>query len=96
MKFNYLFALLPFSCAKNPPSQEQPFTFIGSWNYVDKNYQFSNSPQQLTTAGEGCNPMIQFVFSEEEFSLKLFQDQLCTSKAEVVLSYSIDQENDSV
>lgn len=96
MKFNYLFALLLFSCAKNPPSQEQPFTFIGSWNYVDKNYRFSDSPKQLTTAGEGCNPMIQFVFSEEEFSLRLFQDELCTSKAEVVLSYSVDQENDSV
>ena len=96
MKFNYLFVLLLFSCAKNPPSQEQPFTFIGSWNYVDKNYQFSDSPKQLTTAGDGCSPMIQFVFSEEEFSLRLFQDELCTSKAEVVLSYSVDQENDSV
>ena len=96
MKFSYLLVLLLFSCAKNSPPQETPFTFIGSWNYVNKNYQFEDSLQQLTTAGEGCNPMIQFEFTEDEFSLKLFQDQACTEEAEVVLTYAIEQENDSV
>jgi hypothetical protein len=37
--------------------------------------------------------MIQFVFTEEEFSLKLFQNQFCVAWAEDVLSYSINQEN---
>ena len=96
MKFSYLLVLLLFSCAKNSPPQETPFTFIGSWNYVNKNYQFEDSLQQLTTAREGCNPMIQFEFTEDEFSLKLFQDQACTEEAEVVLTYAIEQENDSV
>lgn len=96
MKYACIFALLLFSCSKNPSIQEEPFTFIGTWDYVEKGYQFVDSPKQLTTPGEGCNPMIQFVFTEEEFSLKLFQNQLCTEKAEVVLSYAINQENDSV
>ena len=95
MKFNYLLGLLLFSCAKNPP-QEKPFTFVGSWNYINKNYQFEDSPHQLTSAGEGCNSMIQFVFTEGEFVLKLFQDEVCTEEAEVVLSYAIEQKNDSV
>ena len=76
MKYACIFALLLFSCSKNPSIQEEPFTFIGTWDYVEKGYQF--------------------VFTEEEFSLKLFQNQLCTEKAEVVLSYAINQENDSV
>lgn len=40
--------------------------------------------------------MIQFEFTEDEFSLKLFQDRACTEEAEVVLTYAIEQENDSV
>ncbi len=96
MKFNCLLVMVLFSCAKNSPPQEKPFSFIGSWNYINKNYQFEDSPHQLITAGEGCNSMIEFVFTEDEFVLKLFQDDVCTEKAEVVLNYDIEQINDSV
>ncbi|MGB2404949.1 MAG: hypothetical protein ACPIA1_06355 [Flavobacteriaceae bacterium] len=96
MKYLYLLSLLFLYCSQNNMPEEKTFSFIGTWEYTDKVYLFDQTPTQVRTEGKGCNPKLQFVFRPSEFTLQLFQDFACRQAAEVVLSYTLVQQNDSV
>lgn len=95
MKNLLLLLLLAMSCSPSN-STEEPFSFLGKWDYTYKTYLFEEPPMLLETDGEGCNVNVQCEFTPTRFILNFFQDQACTQSAQVELAYTLTQENDSL
>ena len=69
------------SCEKNnSPIEETPFSFIGTWNYTKKTYQFSDIPFTQESNGVGCNAETKFTFRENEFETTIFEGFLCENR----------------
>lgn len=49
------FAFVNCKKAGNPPVEEIPFSFIGSWDYSQKIYRFAEVPFTQVSGGLGCN-----------------------------------------
>ena len=84
------------SCEKNnSPIEETPFSFIGTWNYTKKTYQFSEIPFTQESNGVECNGETKFTFRKNEFEITIFEGSLCENRFFYVLPYELSQKNDS-
>ena len=91
------FLFLFFSCQKKELSTpETTFTFDGKWRYLQKVYQFATEPFQLVSKGEGCNGATNFIFTPNEFEIQVFDGDSCENQFYYVLSYVLQQDNDSI
>jgi len=64
----------------NSPIEETPFSFIGTWNYTKKTYQFFDIPFTQESNGVGCIAETRFTFRENEFETTIFEGSLCENR----------------
>ena len=85
------------NCKKegNPPVEEIPFSFIGSWDYSQKIYRFAEVPFTQVSGGLGCNGETNFTFRPSEFEITIAEGALCEEKFFYVLAYDLVRKNDS-
>jgi hypothetical protein len=82
MRYFYLLIFYFFLCC-NPENEmplEQPFSFIGIWDYDQKFYRFDTPSYVQTSYGEGCNGKTDFIFRPDEFEIVVFDGTSCQNK----------------
>ena len=90
-----IFFLLISCKTEREISQEQPFSFIGTWDYDQKFYQFDTPPYVQTSYGKDCNGKTNFIFRPDEFEIVVFDGTSCQNQFYYVLEYELTKKNDS-